>query len=72
LTALEAKLYLALQGARTIVAAVANVNPQALKIKRLIDDAIEAYTKAEGTRSGPDDGPDEDEEDEGEEAANAY
>lgn len=43
MTLLEDRLYLALLGARTIVAATAAVNPQAYKILRLIDGAAENY-----------------------------
>jgi hypothetical protein len=34
-------------GARTIVSATANVNPAAIKIKRLVDAVIDAYKDAE-------------------------
>lgn len=47
-TTLEAKLYVALLGARTIVSATANVNPRAMKILRLVDEAAEAYKTAKG------------------------
>lgn len=40
---LERRLYIALLGARTIVSATANVNPAALRILRLVDDATGAY-----------------------------
>lgn len=46
MTSLEDKLYLALMGARTIVAATANVNPAAHKILRLVDDGVRAYQDA--------------------------
>ena len=52
MTQLETKLYVALMGARTIVAATANVNPRAYKIKNLIDNAIAAY-KAQADRETP-------------------
>jgi dihydrodipicolinate synthase/N-acetylneuraminate lyase len=45
-TGLEVKLYVALLGARTIVAATANVNPRAMKILRLVDEAAAAYKTA--------------------------
>lgn len=38
-------MYVALLGARTIVAATANVNPKAFKIKALIDQAAAAYKR---------------------------
>lgn len=47
MTPLESQLYLALLGARTIVAATANVNPQAFRILRLIDNAAAAYKAQE-------------------------
>jgi hypothetical protein len=43
MTDLERRMYVALLGARTIVAATANVNPQALRIKNLIDQVAAAY-----------------------------
>jgi hypothetical protein len=67
LNALEAKLYLALQGARTIVAATANVNPAALRILRLVDSAISDYNHVQKAETPPDD----DESEEDEEASNA-
>jgi dihydrodipicolinate synthase/N-acetylneuraminate lyase len=51
-TSLEAQLYVALLGARTIVSATANVNPRAMKILRLVDDAAAAYKQAK-TRESP-------------------
>jgi hypothetical protein len=39
-------MYVALLGARTIVAATANINPRAIRIKDLIDRAIAAYVAA--------------------------
>lgn len=76
MNALENKLYLALMGARTIVAATANVNPAALKILRLIDSAATDFKHVEKSEkrkavAGPDDGPDEDEDDEDDEVSNA-
>jgi dihydrodipicolinate synthase/N-acetylneuraminate lyase len=50
-TPLEAKLYVALLGARTIVSATANVNPRAMKILRLVDEAAAAYKTAKGRES---------------------
>jgi hypothetical protein len=44
-TALESRLYISLLGARTIVSATANVNPQALKLLRLVDTALDAYKR---------------------------
>ncbi len=41
-------MYVALLGARTIVAATANVNPKALRIKNLIDQVTAAYKAQEG------------------------
>ena len=52
MTPLEQRLYISLLGARTIVAATANVNPAALKILRLIDSAAAAY-KAQKDRETP-------------------
>jgi hypothetical protein len=52
MTALESRLYVALLGARTIIAATANVNPRALKVKKLIDDTLAAY-KAQSDRELP-------------------
>lgn len=52
MTALESRLYVALMGARTIVAATANVNPRALKVKNLVDAALAAY-KAQSDRELP-------------------
>jgi dihydrodipicolinate synthase/N-acetylneuraminate lyase len=46
MTSLEAQLYVALLGARTIVSATANVNPRAMKILKLVDDAAAAYKTA--------------------------
>jgi hypothetical protein len=51
-TALERRMYVALLGARTIVAATANVNPAAFKIKNLIDTVTAAY-KAEADKEQP-------------------
>ena len=63
MTPLESRLYISLLGARTIVAATANVNPQALKILRLVDSACAAYkTQKDKER------PVEDDEDEEEDA----
>lgn len=63
MTPLESRLYISLLGARTIVAATANVNPQALKILRLVDSAAKAYTDQRASER-----PVEDEEDEEEDA----
>jgi dihydrodipicolinate synthase/N-acetylneuraminate lyase len=52
-TALENQLYLALLGARTIVAATANVNPQAFRILRLMDQAAAAYKALEPDPATP-------------------
>jgi hypothetical protein len=41
-------MYVALLGARTIVAATANVNPKAFRIKSLIDQVCGAYKTQEG------------------------
>lgn len=46
-------MYLALLGARTIVSATANVNPQAFKILALIDGATGAYKTTQGAESPP-------------------
>lgn len=54
MTSLERRMYLALLGARTIVAATANVNPRAMRIKNLIDQVAGAY-KAQERREGPTD-----------------
>ena len=43
MTALESRMYIALLGARTIVSATANVNPQAIRILKLVDATTEAY-----------------------------
>jgi hypothetical protein len=51
-TALERRLYVALLGARSIVAATANVNPRALKVKNLVDAALATY-KAQSERETP-------------------
>lgn len=51
MTALEERMYLALLGARTIVSATANVNPQAFKILNLLDAAMAAYKRVQGTES---------------------
>lgn len=40
-------MYIALLGARTIVAATANVNPRAHRILRLVDESMAAYKTAE-------------------------
>ena len=53
MTALEAKLYVALLGARTIVSATANVNPAALKILRLMDSAAADYKKQKDRQRPP-------------------
>jgi hypothetical protein len=47
-TELERRMYVALLGARTIVAATANVNPKAFRIKTLIDQVCAAYKTQEG------------------------
>lgn len=52
MTALESRLYVALLGARTIIAATANVNPRAFKVKNLVDGALAAY-KAQSDRELP-------------------
>lgn len=62
MTALEARLYISLLGARTIVAATANVNPQALKILRLVDSACAAY-KVQKDRERPVEDDEDEEED---------
>lgn len=62
MTALESRLYISLLGARTIVAATANVNPQALKILRLIDSAAAAY-KTQKDRERPVEDDEEEDED---------
>jgi hypothetical protein len=62
-TALESRLYISLLGARTIVAATANVNPQALKILRLVDSACDAYAKQRQRERPVEDDEDEQEED---------
>lgn len=46
MTALEERLYLALLGARTIVAATAAVNPKAQRILNLVDRAATLYKDA--------------------------
>lgn len=51
MTDLEVKLYVALLGARTIVSATANVNPRAMKILHLVDEAAAAYKTAKGHES---------------------
>jgi hypothetical protein len=51
-TTLESRLYVALLGARTIIAATANVNPRALKVKNLVDQVLAAY-KAQRDREQP-------------------
>ena len=45
-------MYVALLGARTIVAATANVNPKAFRIKNLIDQVCAAY-KTQEAREAP-------------------
>lgn len=55
MTALETRLYTALLGARTIVAATANVNPAAMRILRLVDSAAAGYTVARGREIVQDD-----------------
>jgi len=67
-TSLESRLYVALLGARTIVAATANVNPQALKILRLVDNAAASY-KTQSDRERPVED-DEDEEEDADAAGN--
>lgn len=62
MTPLEARLYISLLGARTIVAATANVNPQALKILRLVDSACAAY-KTQKDRERPVEDDEDEEED---------
>jgi hypothetical protein len=57
-TALERRLYIALLGARPIIAATANVNPRALKVKDLVDGALAAY-KAQSDRELPEEAEDE-------------
>lgn len=54
-------MYVALLGARTIIAATANVNPRALKVKNLVDDALNAY-KGMSDRETPADDEGEEEE----------
>ncbi len=54
MTALEQRLYVALLGARTIVAATANVNPRAFRIKNLIDQVADAYKAQEASEGPPD------------------
>jgi hypothetical protein len=51
-TELERRMYVALLGARTIVAATANVNPKAFRIKALIDQVCAAY-KTQKDRETP-------------------
>jgi hypothetical protein len=51
MTALEDRLYMALLGARTIVAAANAVNPQAWKILNLVDSAAAAYKEEQGKAS---------------------
>ena len=53
MTALEQQMYLALLGARTIVAATANVNPRALPVLKLIDGAKDKYKYLESTETAP-------------------
>jgi hypothetical protein len=56
MTSLESKLYVALMGARTIVSATAYVNPQAIKILRLVDAAAADYKRqADAQRPAEDD-----------------
>jgi hypothetical protein len=45
-------MYVALLGARTIIAATANVNPKALRLKLLIDQVAAAY-KTQEAREAP-------------------
>lgn len=63
MTPLESRLYISLLGARTIVAATANVNPAALKILRLVDSAAKAYTDQKARERPVEDPEDEHEED---------
>jgi hypothetical protein len=51
-TPLEDKLYVALLGARTIVTATANVNPKAMPVLRLVNEAAAAY-KAQQVKERP-------------------
>ncbi len=53
MTTLEDRMYLALLGARTIVTATANVNPQAIKILNLVDSTMAAYNRAKGQEAPP-------------------
>lgn len=53
MTDLERRLYLALLGARTIVAATANVNPRAMRVKNLIDQVAAAYKRQEALEPAP-------------------
>lgn len=68
MTALERRMYLALLGARTIVAATANVNPRAFRIKNLIDQVAAAY-KAQEARETPDAPADQEDDDGARESA---
>lgn len=52
MTPLEDKMYLALLGARTIVAAAVNVNPTQFRIQALVDQAMREY-KAQQTSEQP-------------------
>jgi hypothetical protein len=54
MTPLESKLYVALLACRPVIAATANVNPAALKIKTRVDSALAAY-KAQSDRETPED-----------------
>lgn len=62
-TALESRLYISLLGARTIVSATANVNPQAIKILRLIDSAAAAYKAQKDLETVPEEDDEEEEAD---------
>lgn len=69
MTNLERTLYVALMGARTIVSATANVNPQAIKILRLVDSAAADYKRcADAERPADDEDEEEDTEQEDERA----
>lgn len=46
-------MYLALMGARTIVAATANVNPRAAPVLKLIDGAAASYKRLQASEAPP-------------------
>ena len=53
MTGLEDRMDLALLGARTVVSATANVNPQIIRILQLIDAATGAYKRAQALEAPP-------------------